>query len=247
MSDAAEVRLLTGTSPERLRQELERARAEGRRYLCAFTGRSMIPTLRLGDTIEVAPADPPSLRVGDVLLFRPSEQASLCVHRVVRREAGGLRTRGDGNNGEDWWLLEPDAVQGRVVAVWRGDRRRRLPGGWYGLLWHYVTRLRRRVRVLIATLLRPAYHRLGRSGWLRQLPPASLRPRAVQFARGERREMRLLCGRRIVGSYNPYSGQWGIRWPYRLFVNAEALPRPKGAAHAQQRPGADSRVESEAG
>jgi hypothetical protein len=74
-------------------------------------------------------------------------------------------------------------------------------------------------------LLRPVYHGLARTGIVRRLVPASLRPHAVVFGTGERARLRLLLGSRIVGEYVPSWRKWRFRRPFRLLVDEAALPK----------------------
>jgi signal peptidase I len=81
---------------------------------------SMRPGLSPGDVVLVAGVgDPRSLRPGEVVLVADPDLASgSYLHRVVRREAGGvLVTRGDANRDEDYPAVAADRVLGRMRAV----------------------------------------------------------------------------------------------------------------------------------
>ena len=78
---------------------------------------SMWPTL-IGVIAVIAPRD--EYQVGDLLAFDVGKP-SLTVHRLLQKEEGRLRTRGDGMEYVDPWL-EPDQVAGVVVRVERGWR-----------------------------------------------------------------------------------------------------------------------------
>ncbi|MBN1978387.1 MAG: hypothetical protein JW918_13400, partial [Anaerolineae bacterium] len=128
---------------------LQVERRPGAPLFFAHRGSSMNPTLHESDLLEIVPCggDFPSprvgeggrggirsARVGDVIALAPPEADHLVVHRVVRVTPEGVCTRGDNNAGEDGWRLGPERVIGRVVAAWRGRRRRRIFGGWAGRL-----------------------------------------------------------------------------------------------------------------
>jgi hypothetical protein len=167
----------------------------------------------------------PLVQVGDVIALAPPDADHLVVHRVVRVTAEGVCTCGDNNANEDGWCLGLERVIGRVVAAWRGRRRRRIVGGWPGRLWAYALRWRRILGLAASTLLRPAYHGLARTGIVRRLLPAFLRPRVVAFRVGEGRRLRLMLGRRIVGEYVPAWRKWRFRRQFRLLVDEAALPK----------------------
>jgi hypothetical protein len=87
-------------------------------------GSSMLPTIREGEAITVAPAMPGAIRRGDIILYRFAR--GVIAHRVARttRQPDGTLVfllRGDA-----FWTsdepVEEAAALGRVVAVERGGR-----------------------------------------------------------------------------------------------------------------------------
>jgi len=134
---------ITSNSPGHLHRVKDRLYA-----VCQ--GASMLPTLRHGELMEIRPYDKRPVRPGDVVLFPGPEDGRLVVHRVVCTTDDCIRTRGDHNGAEDRWQVRREAIIGRVVAAWRGQRRRRLAGGTMGRLvagylpWrHRLARFRR--------------------------------------------------------------------------------------------------------
>lgn len=85
-------------------------------------GASMIPFLLDGDVVTVSPAGGGEVGVGDIVCFAPP-WAPLCLHRVIRRGAA-LVVKGDAVAFSD--LVAPEEVMGKVVAVERHGRTRRL-------------------------------------------------------------------------------------------------------------------------
>lgn len=81
---------------------------------------SMAPSLRVGDVLVAAPADPAGIGGGEIVTFRdPLHGDRLVTHRVVRQNAdGSLVTRGDANADPDPAPVGPDQVVGvgRVVV-----------------------------------------------------------------------------------------------------------------------------------
>lgn len=82
-------------------------------------GRSMAPFIRDGESLFVRPLQSSALPGHVVLVARPG--GACLVHRVVRRTAQGVITRGDACRQEDGCFRNED-VLGRVVMV-SGRRR----------------------------------------------------------------------------------------------------------------------------
>lgn len=114
-------------------------------------GSSMHPTIREGEAITVAPAQPAGIRRGDVILVRSAR--GVIAHRVVSvtRGADGSFAyvlRGDAATASDE-PVEESAVLGRVVAAQRGGRIASLGGlraETVGAARALVARFLRRVR-----------------------------------------------------------------------------------------------------
>jgi hypothetical protein len=92
--------------------------AEGLSVRFRAGGRSMLPTLRDGDCVTVAPVDPRAVAIGDVVLCRTS--GGPIVHRVAQRSGGAgearFTLRGDASFENDRPVGAPDLL-GRVVGV----------------------------------------------------------------------------------------------------------------------------------
>jgi hypothetical protein len=73
--------------------------------------------------------------------------------------------------------------------------------------------------------LHAPYRALAAWGPLRRLVPEGLRPRVVAFGADGQVQLRLVCGRRVVGHYEVRRRQWQIRRPWRLVVDEAMLPR----------------------
>jgi hypothetical protein len=79
-------------------------------------GLSMWPFLRDGSDVELMPCTSHELDVGDVVLIKTG--AGLLLHRIVGREGGGFRTKGDARRRDDGVI-----PRGRILG--RLPRRRR--------------------------------------------------------------------------------------------------------------------------
>ena len=197
----------------------------GTMFFAAYVGPSMNPTLREPEMMEIVPYDNRALRVGDVVFFLPPQNDYPVVHRVARVTPAGMSTLGDNNIQEDPFLLQPKDIKGQVVAVWRGQKRRKIPGGLQGQLTSRWLRWRRIPGNGMSHLLHPLYHALSRGGLIARWLPAPLRPRVVVFQTQGQDQFRLLWGQHIIGRYDDQKRQWQIQRPFRLFVNERVLQR----------------------
>ncbi len=196
------------------------------RRLMNCTGPSMNPTLRVGDGMKVQSYDGHRVRPGDVVVFQHPLGKHFIVHRVVRLDEYGIRTRGDNNCEIDPLPLQPNHIIGRVVSVSRGDTTWWLTGGWRGQMATAVARVRRLSASWMTKTLRPVYRALGNSDLLRRFLGRQARLRIFCFSRPNGLEMHLFLGRRPVGRWSPDIKEWKIRPPFRLFVDEKSLPEP---------------------
>ncbi len=112
---------------------------------CAHGG-SMMPFVRDGDTLTIAPLGDRPPRLGEVVAFScPTEEGiRLVIHRIVGRRRNGFVVRGDAE-GCIPEIVSPENILGRLVKVQRDGRHVRLGLGperiliaWLGrarLLW----------------------------------------------------------------------------------------------------------------
>jgi hypothetical protein len=191
---------------------------------CAHIGSSMNHTLDHSDLLEVSPCGERLPEAGDVILCAPPGGSRAVVHRVVRAGPDGIATRGDNSLGADAWRLQREDIVGRIVAAWRGERRRAIPGGRTGKWQARWVLARRGLDRAISPMLHPFYRALETSGVVRRLLPPKVRPQAVSFETAARPRWRLMFGRREVGRYDHGTGRWLICRPYRLLVDERTLP-----------------------
>jgi hypothetical protein len=204
-------------------QNSDRTGTEGM-FFAAYSGPSMNPTLREPEMMEVVPYNNRPVCVGDVAYFRSPDVNQPVVHRIVRITPAGISTLGDNNKHVDSSLLQPDCIKGRVVAAWRGRKRRAVAGGLAGRVVKRWICWRRILEHSLSSLLHPLYQTLSQHGLLIRLIPTRFRPRTVSFkVRGQER-FRLLLGRRVIGTYDAQASQWRIQKPFKLFVNEGSLP-----------------------
>ena len=197
-------------------------------FFASYVGPSMNPTLREPEIMEIMPYDNTPLRVGDVVFFLPTETDHQVVHRIIRVTPAGIYTLGDNNPQEDTLLLQPKSIKGQVVAAWRGQKRRKIAGGYQGRLTSRWLHWRRPLDHGLSLLLHPLYQILSHRRLIAWVLPASFRPRVVVFHARGRDQFQLLLGQRIIGRYDDQSQLWQIQRPFRLFVNVRLLPRHQG-------------------
>jgi len=202
----------------------ERSDASGAAFFAAYVGPSMNPTLREPEMMEIVPWGGRPLRAGDVVLFLPPGSDRPVVHRVARVTAAGISTRGDNNALEDPVLLRPEDIRGRVVAAWRGRKRREIAGGFRGRWNGRWLRVRRLMDRGVSPLLHPLYRSLSLRGRVARCLPASFRPRVVVFQDQGKDRFRLLLGKRVIGRYEERERLWRIQRPFRLLVDERTLP-----------------------
>ncbi len=197
----------------------------------AYRGTSMSPILSEQDLLEIAPYGSRPVKAGDVIVFVPPGEDRYVVHRVFVVSSKGIRSRGDISTRNDSWLLQSGHIAGRVVAAWRGQRRRRIAGGFAGRLVVYFNHWQRFLGKRLSPILHPAYDRLSRSKIPPRLLPPPLRPRVISFQHNGQSCLSLLIGRRVIGRYDPRQCKWQIQRPFRLLVDEPTLPDflPKSA------------------
>ena len=83
---------------------------------------SMVPTLRIGDTVYIAPATAKEIRIGDIAAFETPY--GLVIHRIVRTQQTGTSVRllqmADVDLHASW--VEEHAIIGRVISARRQNR-----------------------------------------------------------------------------------------------------------------------------
>ena len=195
----------------------------GAMFIAAYSGPSMNPTLREPEMMEILPYGNLPPRVGDVIFFLPPTDTQPVVHRIIRVTPAGCSTRGDNNTREDPYLVPSGNIKGRVVAAWRGRKRRRIPGGLPGRLESRWVRWKQGLDRGVSPLLHPLYQALFHSGFIARLVPTSFRPRVVVFHTQGRDQFQLLLGKRLIGRYDDQRQQWQIQRPFQLLVEKRAL------------------------
>ncbi len=211
--------------------------------LSGYIGPSMNPTLLDGDMLEIQPYHGRPVHPGDVVFFRRPGGEGYIVHRVVLRSRARVLTRGDNNPQADPFLLRPSDIMGRVVAARRRNRRRKISGGFRGIVRGRLLLATRGIKRRGAFALHEPYQALASSGAFRRLLPRSLRPRCVESEsmKGGKRLHLVFLGR-VVGRFDGAKRIWMIRKPFKLLVDETLLPgSPRDPENGKRRPGVTPR------
>ncbi len=213
-----------------------------------YSGQSMAPLFRPGDALRLEAVALERVRPGDVVVFRPAregdgrmaeeegmvpplpdralwppssaEGSRRVVHRVVAVREEGLVTRGDANPGPDEGLVTADRLEGRVVALERRGRVRRVAGGRLGWALAALARLQLRALRPLRRLAALPYALLRASGLARCFWRPSLR--TLTFTTPQGPLIKTLHGRRTVARWWPRSGRFECRKPYDLVIHRPA-------------------------
>lgn len=190
--------------------------------LCAFAGKSMLPTLRDGDLLELVDYGSQPVKVGDIICFRTVRNDHLIIHRVVGVDTDGLHTRGDGNALDDGGPVHHFEIVGRVVAFRRGARRFEIQRDRIGILPMHRHRLIRRITGRLKREMSKRLLPAVSAHSLVRLLPAKLRPRVVLF----NKRTRLFMANRCIGEFDAGRKQWHIPGWHRFIIDTAKLPSP---------------------
>jgi hypothetical protein len=101
-----------------LLQLLQAVLGQGRAFRFQATGSSMVPFIRNGDVIQVAPISGATPRLGQVVACLPPGMRGPVVHRVIARRGSLWLTKGDNACRADGLLARPQLL-GVVTRVER--------------------------------------------------------------------------------------------------------------------------------
>lgn len=189
----------------------------------AHTGRSMNPTLSYRDLLEIEPSN--QVLIGDIILFR--YKGKLIVHRIIDIAEEGIKTRGDNNEIEDFEFLTPQDIIGKVVAAWRGHKRRKIYGGLMGRLFILYIRTRRNLYRNTVPILTLIYYFIASWGILQWLISPFFIPKIVRFNCEGQNSLKLMMGSHVIGHYDCHLGCWKIYPPFLLFIRKATLSQEK--------------------
>lgn len=89
-------------------------------------GRSMQPTIMMGDMILTKEKPTSQIQKGDIIFFK--YEGNIIGHRVIDESEDSFKTKGDNNQDKDPWIVPGEAVIGTY--------RTRIP--YFGYLVHFI-------------------------------------------------------------------------------------------------------------
>jgi signal peptidase I len=191
--------------------------------LFLHTGKSMNPTLKWKDLIEVMPCNEEAIKLGDIVVFRSPIDEKVIAHRVIAIMNNGFSTQGDNNFAKDSWCLKRSAVIGKVVASTRNNKRKRVYGGRIGLNLARLSIVEQRLFYKAMRFLNPMHQAiLDKCRFPKSLKIIDMR--VAIFKNEAKTDIVLLSGKKLVGRYNISKNQWQISPVYRLFFNQTTFP-----------------------
>jgi signal peptidase len=191
--------------------------------LSNYNGPSMNPIFWPGDGLKVVPYEGKRICCGDVVVFPSPKGGRNVVHRVIKIDSKGIRTRGDNNNNTDPWVLKPENIIGRVVTAHRGNMTLTIVGGKAGVLLGSILRKKKGLLKQSFIILHPLYRWLAGTGLFQALVSPLIRPRIRCFNRHGGTELHLVLGSWVIGRRLPELDEWHIKRPFRLFVDVKSL------------------------
>ena len=87
----------------------------GYKPVYVMTG-SMEPTLRVNGIAIVKQAEYDEIELEDIIMYEIDDK--MITHRVIEISDEGIRTKGDNNNVQDAYYLQPENIRGKVVSIW---------------------------------------------------------------------------------------------------------------------------------
>ncbi len=197
-----------------------------------YSGNSMEPTLRYPDIIEVVPYENSPIRSGDVIYYPNPAGGAGVIHRVVRVAAKGIYTRGDNNNWEDPYTIQPTDVTGQVTTAWQNNRPRKIAGGVWGKLTSIRIHFSRRLKNAPSSMLQGEYSSPALRWILRRIIPSLKKPRIFEFKhRYQPSILKLMINGHVIGQYDAWQQLWVINHPWKYIIDESKLPTVPGAPY----------------
>ncbi len=183
-----------------------------------YRGHSMRGTFRQGDLLVVGPARVDALRPGDVVVFirGTGTKRQEIVHRVIRRAADGLVTRGDAAAGEDSGLVNESNLVGRVLCRIRNSHVGSVQNGWQGLIRGGCLHCLFGIRRCLSRMARNPYRMLREAGIVGRF----WRPRIirVKFESTDGPCFHYICNKHVVARHWPEHDRYECGKPWDLVV-----------------------------
>lgn len=177
-------------------------------------------TLKAGDGLIIVSCDNCKIRAGDVVTYKHPTDTYDVVHRVISVSSNGILTHGDNNDKTDPYILKPEKVDGKIVAVLRGGGKIKISGGIRGLIRFYFLR----IFFNFKNIFRPITSSFAEIFNFNYLFRLVFKPKLVTFNRPSGNEIQLLTGNFWIARKKPGEKDWEIKFPFRFFINKNKLP-----------------------
>lgn len=197
----------------------------------------MSPTFSAADILHIMPYGGCEIRIGDVIVFHSPDDKTFITHRIVSISRDAIRTKGDNREENDHWVLSPDDIIGKVVYARRGNKGRKILGGFAGRAYCRIINKYKSLKNRTFSALSPVYQSLaerasyplvGAGKSEGYLFPKLFFTRLIAINKTGGEELQLLMGRYLIGRLRPKSGRWEIKKPFRIFINEKSLPKERG-------------------
>jgi signal peptidase I len=205
------------------RISLKTLTSETNMKLSNYNGPSMNPTFWPGDGLRVVPYGGKRIRRGDVVAFPDPNGMRNVVHRVIKVNTDGIRTRGDNSNSPDPWVLKPEDITGRVVSVHKRNKSYIVAGGKKGMILGIILTVKNGLKTRLFQILHPVYRWSARTGLFQALFSPLIRPQILYFKHPRGTELHIVLGPWVIGRRLQGANEWQIKRPFRLFVDVEKL------------------------
>jgi signal peptidase I len=186
-------------------------------------GPSMRPTILPGDKIEVQETDFNKLTPGDIIIYNNPDDIRLnIIHRIIKRDADSLTTRGDNNSHIDPYKVRPEHLPLKVRSIQRGNHKIKVSCGGKGLFIHRIRLAQRIARVFKSKYLNPIYVFIANTG-IFYIFGFIFKTEVRKFKRPANIEYQLFSGKKRIGKFDAKTQKWHLKFPWRLFINPSKL------------------------
>jgi signal peptidase I len=189
-----------------------------------YRGPSMNPTFFEPEILTIESYGTRKPKKGDVICYRVEQENKSIVHRIIAVKGSSLKTKGDNSARADDYLVDNDAVIGRVTRSTKNNVTRTIYSGISGIAAMYLRKISHRAIAFASKLLRTSYYSLVATGIFRQLKPQKMVFKVAVFEPFFYSYPKLIFNGRTVGIFNFRTMAWQIKKPYHLFIDENELP-----------------------
>ncbi|MDD5698858.1 MAG: S26 family signal peptidase [Victivallaceae bacterium] len=185
----------------------------------------MLPTLRPGEGVMIdSGLDRRCLSIGDIIIYSiPGLGEKNIIHRIIRMEEEGYRTRGDNNGSADDYIVKFTMIRGKAMTVRRGTKTLLLAGGFRGRLRHEMLKTRKYGLIHWYKPLVWLSGMIDKSGVF-HIFRRLIRYGVIRVKKGNGFEELLIRRQKLIGKKSVRGGRWKIKFPYKYFIDRKKLP-----------------------